>query len=85
MAGVNFTQGCTASYTRWNSLDTYLFAFSLSSMCMGVLSARMSVHYICVWCSIRLEDDAGYPGTVVTDCCELPCGSLELNPGPLEK
>ena len=54
-------------------------------MCMGVLSARMSVHYICVWCSIRLEDDAGYPGTVVTDCCELPCGSLELNPGPLEK
>lgn len=38
------------------------------------------------WCFIScvLCEGVGYPGTESTPSCELPCGCLELNPGPLE-
>lgn len=31
------------------------------------------------------EEGIGSPGTKVTDSCELPYGSWELNPGPIEE
>ena len=33
----------------------------------------------------RPEDCIRYPGTGVTDDCELPCGCQELNSGPVEE
>ena len=34
---------------------------------------------------VCLCEDVRYPGTGVTDSCELPCGCWELNPGALEE
>lgn len=36
-----------------------------------------------VWFLWSAEESIGYPGTIVVDGCELPCGCLELNPHPL--
>jgi hypothetical protein len=43
---------------------------------MGVLLACMSVHHMFY---------IGFPGTEITDSCELPCGCWELNPDLLEE
>jgi hypothetical protein len=37
------------------------------------------------WYLWRLEEGFRSPGTGVKDGCELPCGCLESNPGPLEE
>jgi hypothetical protein len=34
---------------------------------------------------LEARECVGSSGTGITDGCELPCGSWELNPGPLEK
>ena len=41
-------------------------------MCIGVLSARVSVHYTCASACGVPEGGVGSPGTGVTDCCEQP-------------
>lgn len=33
---------------------------------------------------VCLYEGVGYPGTGVTDGCELPCGGWEMSLGPLE-
>lgn len=42
----------------------------------------MYVHYMHDCCLWRSEEGGRYPGNGVTHD-ELPCGSRELNPGPL--
>ena len=39
------------------------------------------MHAPCLW---RPEEGTGYPGTVVTEGCEPPCGCWEMNAVPLE-
>lgn len=50
---------------------------------MGILPACMYVNHMHAW-GLQIEEGVGCPGTEVTHDCEPPCGSLELNPGPLE-
>ena len=57
----------------------------LLTLCMSVLLARMFVHHVLVWCTPRPEEDIRLPATGVTDGCELPCGCLQLDLGPLEE
>lgn len=42
-------------------------------MCMGALSARMSVHHVHGYCWWRTEEGVRSPGTGITDSCELSC------------
>ena len=42
----------------------------------------MHWYFACMYIWVR---GVGFPGTGVIDSCELPCGSWELNPGPLEE
>lgn len=51
-------------------------------MYLSVLLACMSVFYAHAW--LLPEEGTWFPGTGVTDVCELPCGSWELNLGPLK-
>jgi E3 ubiquitin-protein ligase NEDD4 len=43
----------------------------------------MSVHCKYAWCLRKSGEGIRCPGTGFTDSCELPCGCLESNPGPL--
>jgi E3 ubiquitin-protein ligase NEDD4 len=45
----------------------------------------MSVYHVHAWCPQKSEKAIRSPGTVVTDCCELPCGCWKSNPGPVEE
>ena len=59
-------------------------------MCMGILSAYMSMfHVVCVphACLIFPKARRGHwiPWTGVTEDCKFLGGSWELNPGPLEE
>lgn len=38
---------------------------------MGVLLVHMFVYYVCAWCQKRPEEGIGFPGTEITDSCEL--------------
>ena len=40
---------------------------------------------MCVQCPQRPEEDIGFPGTGITDVCELLCRWWELNLGPGQK
>lgn len=51
-------------------------------MCMGALSACMSVNHVCAWCAQRPEKGIRSPG--ITDECNLLC-EWEANLGPLEE
>jgi hypothetical protein len=62
----------------------YLTSF-LKIMCMGVLSACLSLYYMYTYCLWKPEEGIGSSRTGVTDGYELPCGSWELNPGSLEE
>ena len=48
------------------------------------LNVCLSVHHVHVM-STEAREGGGDPGTRVIDGCELPCGSRELKPDPLEK
>jgi hypothetical protein len=50
---------------------------------MGALSASMSVHPVCAWCSQGPEEHIESPRNSITDDCHPEAGNL--NPGPLEK
>lgn len=51
---------------------------------MGIFSASMSTYYVCLVLSWTKES-IGFPGTEVTDSCDVTCGCRELNPHPLEE
>ena len=40
---------------------------------------------VCTVCPQRSDESIRFPGTGVTDSCELPCGCWESNPGPLQE
>lgn len=46
--------------------------------CSSVLPACMYI--MCRHCPWRPEEGVGFPGTEVTDSCELPCGLLGIEP-----
>lgn len=54
-------------------------------MCMGVLPAHRSVHYISTWCSRMAEESMRSSRNGLKSVCEPPYGYCELNPGRLEK
>lgn len=54
-------------------------------MFMIVLSACMTVYYVCGWCSLWSEEGIGSPGTGVVGGYELPCECWESNLGPLQE
>lgn len=41
-------------------------------MCMSVWAASMSMYHMHAWCPWKAEEGVGFPGTGVTDGCELP-------------
>lgn len=54
-------------------------------MCTGVLPLCLPIHHMHAWCPQRPEEDAGSPGTGVTEDCELLCECSKLNPGPFQE
>ena len=52
---------------------------------VGVLPVSISVYHLYVWCQWRPDEGTGSPGTGITDSCDLSCGCLELNLGPLKE
>lgn len=54
-------------------------------MCIGVLSACMSVPRIYAWCLRRPKKDIRSSGTGVINSCESPCQRWELNLSLLEE
>lgn len=54
-------------------------------MCVGALTACVSVHHICAWCPRRQEEAADSPRTGVVDDCGLSCGCWDLSPALLEE
>lgn len=44
-------------------------------MCTNVMPVCMSVYHIHSWCLHKLKEDVKYPGTGVTDGCELHVGA----------
>jgi hypothetical protein len=42
------------------------------------------LHHVCA-ASMEARGGMGFPGTEVTDSCELPCGCWEMNLCPLEE
>lgn len=54
-------------------------------MCMGILSACMSVHYVPAWFLWRLEEDIRSPETQGTDVYQPSSGCWESNLLPLQE
>ena len=54
-------------------------------MCIDVLPACVSVHYVHTWHPGSPEEGASSPGAGVTDCKEPHVVCWESNPGPLEE
>ena len=52
---------------------------------MSVLHASMYTHHFWAWYPWKPEEGNGYPGTRITDGCELPCWYCESKLGPLIK
>lgn len=52
-------------------MNVHFFFFTFSFYCF------------CIHSSVSLS--VGSPGDGVTNACELPCGSWEVNPGPLDE
>lgn len=46
---------------------------------MDVLPARVTVHHVHAWYPWGTEKGIRFPGSGVTEGCELPCGSWELS------
>lgn len=54
-------------------------------MLMGALLACMSGHNLSAWCPQRQKEGIRFPGNVVRDAFELPCGCREKNPVCLQE
>lgn len=54
-------------------------------MCLGFQPACVSMHHVCVWCSLRPEEGIRTPEAGVTDDDEHPCGWWGPNPFILGK
>lgn len=49
-------------------------------MSMNVLPACIHIYHVCALCPRRSEEGIGGPEIGVTDSCEPPGGSWDLNP-----
>ena len=54
-------------------------------MCMSFLPACAHMHHLHTRCHWRLDKDVRSSGIRIIDSCELSCGCLELNLGPLQE
>lgn len=54
-----------------------LFKFYYYFMCKCFAYAH--VQHVCAWCTQKPEDCIRSPETIVTDCCDLPCGCWKPN------
>lgn len=66
-------------------LVTFTITCLFISMCMGALTACMSVYHVCAWCPQKPVEDIRSLESGVTDNCKFPHECLESKLGPLKE